>query len=57
MEEITKKTAPRNNMRLGLKLLIIIGISVLLLIPQFLIMRSSSRTSITTKRGDGKRDK
>lgn len=54
MEEITPKTAPRNNMRLGLKLLIIIGISVLLLIPQFLIMNLVTERQST--RNDAKRE-
>ena len=54
MEEITKKTAPRNNMRLGLKLLIIIGISVLLLIPQFLIMNLVTERQST--RNDAKKE-
>jgi inner membrane protein len=54
MEEITPKTAPRNNIRLGLKLLIIIGISVLLLIPQFLIMNLVTERQST--RNDAKRE-
>ncbi len=54
MEEITQKTAPRNNMRLGLKLLIIIGISVLLLIPQFLIMNLVTERQST--RNDAKKE-
>lgn len=54
MEEITQKTTPRNNMRLGLKLLIIICISVLLLIPQFLIMNLVTERQST--RNDAQRE-
>ena len=54
MEVINTKPAMSENKRLSLKLLIIVGISVLLLIPQFLIMNLISERQST--RGDAKRE-
>ena len=54
MEVINTKPAMSENKRLSLKLLLIVGISVLLLIPQFLIMNLVSERQST--RDDAKKE-